>query len=105
MKSVCHKNDRDTKAKSKPDPTKEKLRERNLTYASKLETLYCGFQLAAVFIGLLLMRPHNISVVAMDTLLLLLMEKLVLRLPNVGVTTVTMLYLWMGQASFFYQVS
>ena len=43
-------------------------------------------------------------VVAMDAIVLLLLEKTVVRLPEKSVTMVTILYLWMGQASYFYQV-
>ena len=72
---------------------------------SRRTCLLVHVQLAWTLLMLLLLRPHNVCVV----FLLTLMEaglKHVLLLPRIGLPTwaVTLLYSWVGQASFFYQV-
>ena len=79
--------------------------EPRLPSPSRRTCLLVHVQLAWTLLMLLLMRPHNVCVV----FLLTLMEaglRHVLLLPMIGLPTwaVTLLYSWVGQASFFYQV-
>ena len=56
-----------------------------------------------VLLQLLLLRPHNIPLVAMVFLLEEVLSRLI-ALASIGQTDLIFLFYWFGQASFFWQV-
>lgn len=67
------------------------------------EIVYSSAFAAFSLVVLLIMRPHNITLVAMELIQLWLLGNIV-RLCDMSTDSQVILYLWMGQASFFYQV-
>ena len=61
-------------------------------------------QVAWTLLMLLLLRPHNSALVAMVILIDKSLTYCCNFMRGVSVSTLTLLYLWMGQACFFYQV-
>ena len=73
---------------------------------STLDKLFHGIQNIWILLMFLLMRPHNICLLAMISA-----QELCLRIylrkmcDSFTTTSISLLYLWMGQAAFYYQVS
>ena len=73
---------------------------------STLNKLFHGIQNIWILFMFLLMRPHNISLVAMTSAQELCLRIYLRKLHDSFTTTsISLLYLWMGQAAFYYQVS
>ena len=81
-------------------------RKKVLQTRSTLDKLFHGIQNIWILLMFLLMRPHNICLVAMISA-----QELCLRIylwkmcDSFTTTSISLLYLWMGQAAFYYQVS
>ncbi len=65
-----------------------------------LGLLYCW-----TLLTVLLVRPHNIPLVAMMAIQEYALRHVVSMIEGISVPTLTLFYMWMGQAAFFYQVS
>ena len=66
--------------------------------------LLAHVQLMWTLVMVLLLRPHNTPLVFLITLMEAGLERALHPAHSVPTWAVTLLYLWMGQASFFYQV-
>ncbi len=76
-----------------------------LQTGSKLAMLFHGMKNAWIVLMVLLMRPHNVTLVMMTCLQEMCIRVCLIRLKSsFSTTSLTLLYLWMGQATFFYQV-
>ena len=74
-------------------------------FKSKLEVILLGIQNVWLLLTLLCMRPHNISLMALISLQELCLQRFMKNMKKSFCTTsVTLLYLWMGQAAYYYQV-
>ncbi|XP_033738770.1 GPI ethanolamine phosphate transferase 2-like isoform X2 [Pecten maximus] len=65
---------------------------------------FCGsLQSACILLALLLSKPHNVAMFVMVVLQEHLADCTLLRHISLSTPTVTLYYLWMGMAAFFYQ--
>ena len=72
---------------------------------SPLSLVYSSLYAAFVLVTFALVRPHNIPLVLMWMCQLWLSTSIAKILPNLLPSEVALLYMCMGQACFFYQVS
>ena len=73
---------------------------------STLDKLFRGIQNTWILLMFLLMRPHNICLVALISAQELCLRIYFWRMGDSFTTaSISLLYLWMGQAAFYYQVS
>ena len=86
--------------------TADSFRKKVSQTGSTLGKLFHGVQNIWILLMFLLMRPHNICLVAMiNTQELCLRIYLRKMCDSFTTTSISLLYLWMGQAAFYYQVN
>ncbi|XP_069126866.1 GPI ethanolamine phosphate transferase 2-like [Argopecten irradians] len=67
-------------------------------------SLYCGsLQYGCILLSLLLSKPHNVAMFVMVVVQEHLVDHVLLQHVSLSTPSITLYYLWMGMAAFFYQ--